>query len=163
MGVFCVCAPIVVVGAPLGSVLGSYVHRLVLAAFVYATDFVQLIGALIVVQPWSREKCTKELAPAKEMALGPDTCNPTHLCWSSAAIFVCGLIAFWVMRGRRKADPEKHGDGKKSPSAKLKSAELVTSPSMLFPQGVFMLLSGSAAVQWPTTWSPPARKKTAAR
>ena len=81
--------------------------------------FVQLIGALIVVQPWSREKCTKELAPAKEMALGPDTCNPTHLCWSSAAIFFCGLVAFWVMQwAGEKTHPEKHGDGEGSGGAR---------------------------------------------
>ena len=122
---FCVCAPIVVVGAPLGSVLGSYVHRLVLAAFVYATDFVQLIGALIVVQPWSREKCTKELAPAKEMALGPDTCNPTHLCWSSAAIFICGLVAFWVMQwaGEKLIQKNTATEKEVAEREKLKSAE----------------------------------------
>jgi len=95
---FCVCAPIVVVGAPLGSVLGSYVHRLVLAAFVYATDFVQLVGALVVVRPWSREKCARGLAPAKEPTWGPKTCEPAHLCWSSALIFVCGLLAFYIFQ-----------------------------------------------------------------
>jgi hypothetical protein len=56
---FLVCAPIVVVGAPLGSVIGSHFHRLVLAAFVYVTDFVQFIGALVVVQPWTTKKTTQ--------------------------------------------------------------------------------------------------------
>jgi uncharacterized membrane protein YfcA len=111
---FCVCAPIVVVGAPLGSVLGSYVHRLVLAAFVYVTDFVQLLGALIVVQPWSHEKCHKRgdsVGHAKNGVPTPNddrygskynwsgtNCEPLHLCWSSGLIFVCGLVAFWLLQ-----------------------------------------------------------------
>lgn len=44
-----VCVPFVVFGAPFGSVLGSYCHRLVLAAFVYVTDTVQIIAAYIIV------------------------------------------------------------------------------------------------------------------
>jgi hypothetical protein len=36
------CVPIVVVGAPLGSLLGSHMHRLVLAWFIYVLDFVQV-------------------------------------------------------------------------------------------------------------------------
>lgn len=44
-----VCVPVVVFGAPFGSVLGSYCHRLVLAAFVYITDTVQIIAAYIIV------------------------------------------------------------------------------------------------------------------
>mmetsp|Transcript_14828 Transcript_14828/g.31852 ORF Transcript_14828/g.31852 Transcript_14828/m.31852 type:complete len:405 (-) Transcript_14828:160-1374(-) len=44
-----VCVPVVVFGAPFGSVLGSYCHRLVLAAFVYVTDTVQIIAAYIIV------------------------------------------------------------------------------------------------------------------
>mmetsp|Transcript_15140 Transcript_15140/g.19849 ORF Transcript_15140/g.19849 Transcript_15140/m.19849 type:complete len:394 (-) Transcript_15140:478-1659(-) len=36
-----VCIPIVVLGAPLGSMVGSHFHRLVLASFVYVTDTVQ--------------------------------------------------------------------------------------------------------------------------
>ena len=47
-----VCIPIVVIGAPFGSLIGSHFHRLVLASFVYITDTVQLIGALYVVRPW---------------------------------------------------------------------------------------------------------------
>lgn len=48
--------PFVSAGAPLGSLLGSHFHRLVLASLVYITDGVQFIGALIVVQPWSTLK-----------------------------------------------------------------------------------------------------------
>ena len=50
---FFVCIPIVVIGAPLGSIIGSHFHRQVLAAFVYITDTVQLVAALIIVQPWN--------------------------------------------------------------------------------------------------------------
>eukprot|EP00997_Jenningsia_sp_PLL12_P007194 NODE_3806_length_729_cov_145.489706_g3208_i0.p1 GENE.NODE_3806_length_729_cov_145.489706_g3208_i0~~NODE_3806_length_729_cov_145.489706_g3208_i0.p1 ORF type:complete len:213 (+),score=42.29 NODE_3806_length_729_cov_145.489706_g3208_i0:27-641(+) len=47
-GYLYVCVPFVVIGAPLGSVLGSHFHRLVLAAFVYVTDTVQLVAAWII-------------------------------------------------------------------------------------------------------------------
>merc|ERR1712154_634482 len=49
---FFVCIPIVVIGAPLGTIIGSFLHRKVLAMFVYVTDTVQLIAAFIIVQPW---------------------------------------------------------------------------------------------------------------
>ena len=42
-------------GAPLGSLVGSHLHRLVLASFIYITDSVQFIGALIIVKPWTNE------------------------------------------------------------------------------------------------------------
>jgi len=98
---FAVCAPIVVVGAPLGSVLGSFVHRLVLAAFVYATDFVQLVGALIVVRPWSHEKCHKRGPRVPHGTAGRwrgTNCEPLHLCWTSGLIFVSGLVAFYIFQ-----------------------------------------------------------------
>ena len=44
-----VCVPIVVVGAPLGALVSSYLHRLVLAAFVYITDTTQFVAAFIIV------------------------------------------------------------------------------------------------------------------
>lgn len=46
----------VVLGAPLGSLLGSHFHRLVLASLIYITDGVQFIGALAIVRPWSYHK-----------------------------------------------------------------------------------------------------------
>ena len=46
-----VAVPVVVVGAPMGAFLGSYCHRQVLAAFVYITDTVQYIGAMVIVLP----------------------------------------------------------------------------------------------------------------
>lgn len=49
---FFVCIPIVVIGAPLGSIIGSFLYREVLAIFVYVTDTVQLIAALVIVKPW---------------------------------------------------------------------------------------------------------------
>lgn len=75
---FTVCVPIVVIGAPLGSLLGSHFHRLVLASFVYVTDGVQFIGALAVVQPWSTLK----------------TDTPRHLCLTSFAIIIGGGAVF---------------------------------------------------------------------
>lgn len=44
-----VCIPIVVIGAPCGSVLGTHFHRLVLAALVYVIDIVALVGAFAIV------------------------------------------------------------------------------------------------------------------
>lgn len=45
-----VCVPIVVLGAPLGSVIGSHFHREVLAALVYILDTVALISAFAIVK-----------------------------------------------------------------------------------------------------------------
>lgn len=45
-----VCAPIVVLGAPLGSVIGSHFHRQVLASFNYITDTVALISGFVIVK-----------------------------------------------------------------------------------------------------------------
>ena len=45
-----VCAPIVVLGAPLGSVIGSHFHRQVLASFNYFTDTVALISGFAIVK-----------------------------------------------------------------------------------------------------------------
>jgi len=86
---FSVCAPIVVIGAPLGSMISSFVHRLVLASFIYVTDTAQLVAALYVVRPWTTKEC-------HDRPGGPD-CQPLHLCWSSAAIFVSGLLTFYFM------------------------------------------------------------------
>jgi len=57
---FAVFVPVVVFGAPFGSVLGSYCHRLVLAAFVYATDTVQIVAAYVIVN--NKGKLDTELA-----------------------------------------------------------------------------------------------------
>ena len=45
-----VCAPIVVLGAPLGSVIGSHFHRQVLAYLIYILDTVALISAFVIVK-----------------------------------------------------------------------------------------------------------------
>ncbi len=45
-----VCVPIVVIGAPLGSVLGSHFHRQLLAALIYIIDTSALIGAFVLVK-----------------------------------------------------------------------------------------------------------------
>ena len=92
---------IVVIGAPLGSVVGSYVHRLVLATFVYVTDFVQLVGALIVVRPWSDHKCHKDGERVQHGSAGRwrgTNCEPVHLCWTSALLFASGLVAFYIFQ-----------------------------------------------------------------
>lgn len=47
---------LIVEGAPLGSLLGSHFHRLVLASLIYITDGVQFIGALVIVRPWTYDK-----------------------------------------------------------------------------------------------------------
>lgn len=44
-----VCIPVVVIGAPLGSLIGTHFHRLVLAGLVYLTDTVALISAFCLV------------------------------------------------------------------------------------------------------------------
>ena len=46
---FFVCVPFVVIGAPLGSLLGSHFHRQVLAGLVYLLDTVALVSAFIIV------------------------------------------------------------------------------------------------------------------
>lgn len=46
-----VCIPIVVFGAPIGSVLGSHFHRLVLASLVIVIDTVALVSAFAIVKP----------------------------------------------------------------------------------------------------------------
>lgn len=76
-GFLFVCAPIVVIGAPLGSIIGSHFHRLTLAFMIYLTDFVQFVGALIVIQPWlSKED-------------GGKTNQPGVLCLSSIILLLC--------------------------------------------------------------------------
>ena len=83
-GFLLVCAPIVCIGAPLGSVLGSFVHRLVLAWAVYITDTVQLVGAIVIVRPW-----IKQNKPGLE--------QPAHLAGTSAAIFFSGLLKVIIL------------------------------------------------------------------
>jgi len=80
-GFLAVCAPIVVIGAPLGAFLGSYWHRLTLAGIIYIIDAAQLIGALYVIQPWTTNK----------------TDTPLHLSLTSLAIFLGGAIFFRLL------------------------------------------------------------------
>jgi len=95
-GFFAVCVPIVVIGAPLGSLLGSHFHRLVLAGFVYVTDTVQLVLALIVVKPWLHADDGGK----------KDNDDPTHLTLTSGAILVAGAIFFKLIEvaGRKLLD-----------------------------------------------------------
>lgn len=82
-GFFAVCVPIVVIGAPLGSVIGSHFHRLVLASMVYITDTVQLVAALAIVKPWQKQ--------------GKKVSDPLHLSLTSLAILLSGAIFFKLM------------------------------------------------------------------
>lgn len=60
------CMPVVCVGAPLGAVLGSNLHRLTLAALVYVVDTVQLLGAFVLV----KVKPEHTRTPEKPILLG---------------------------------------------------------------------------------------------
>lgn len=91
-GFFLVCAPIVCFGAPFGSVVGSFVHRLVLAWAVYLTDSVQLVAALVIVQPWVGWEDDQGEPTKFDGKPGHNT--PAHLTGSSVAIFVAGLVFF---------------------------------------------------------------------
>eukprot|EP00287_Rhodomonas_sp_CCMP768_P006268 CAMPEP_0196725020 /NCGR_PEP_ID=MMETSP1091-20130531/6692_1 /TAXON_ID=302021 /ORGANISM="Rhodomonas sp., Strain CCMP768" /LENGTH=346 /DNA_ID=CAMNT_0042067233 /DNA_START=316 /DNA_END=1356 /DNA_ORIENTATION=- len=75
---FGVAVPVVCVGAPLGAVVGSHFHRLVLAGAVYTLDAVQFIGALVVVRPWSTA----------------NTDQPLLLSLSAVAVAVLGSLLF---------------------------------------------------------------------
>ncbi len=70
-----------VVGAPLGALIGSYFHRLVLATCIYITDTAQLIGALVVVEPWTSK----------------NTDTPLHLMLTSGGILLSGAIFFCLL------------------------------------------------------------------
>lgn len=113
-GFLLVCAPIVCFGAPLGSVLGSMVHRLVLAWAVYITDLVQLIGALVIVEPWVKVEGKKD--------------DPAHLTASSAAIMVSGVLFFYILTalGNKVVDmnDELEAKNKKAAAAGAKDIEV---------------------------------------
>ena len=68
-----VCVPIVVLGAPLGSVIGSHFHRQLLAFLVYLTDTTALISGFVIV---------------KQSAL---------LTIVSVSIVVCGFVFFGMI------------------------------------------------------------------
>ena len=50
---FAVCIPVVVLGAPIGSVISSYLNRLCLARLIYILDSMQLVIAVAIIKPWS--------------------------------------------------------------------------------------------------------------
>jgi uncharacterized membrane protein YfcA len=84
-GFLFVCMPIVVIGAPLGSIIGSHFHRLTLATMIYVIDCAQLIGALYVVKPWLSK------------ANGGKTDTPADLCISSVVMFIAGSVFFRIV------------------------------------------------------------------
>ena len=84
-GYFIVCIPIVVVGAPLGSVIGSYFHRLTLAYLVCFLDLIQFVGALVVVKPWLHK------------SQGGATDSPVLLCIVSTSVLLGCTVLFWTL------------------------------------------------------------------
>ncbi|GMR47189.1 hypothetical protein PMAYCL1PPCAC_17384 [Pristionchus mayeri] len=48
---FAVCVPIVVIFAPIGSLISSYLHRQMLASFIYILETIALISAFLVLLP----------------------------------------------------------------------------------------------------------------
>merc|ERR1711998_225214 len=84
-GFWAVCIPIVVVGAPMGAMLSSHLHRLTLAGILYAVDFAQFVGALVVVKPWKHKRD------------GGKTDKPFNLCATSLAIMFGGAGIFGLM------------------------------------------------------------------
>jgi hypothetical protein len=107
---------VVCFGAPFGSVVGSYVHRLVLAWAIYLTDTVQLVAAVIIVEPW-----VKQDKPGFE--------TPVHLTASSAAIFVSGLIFFTILQKLGQLMIEKND--KLEAQAKYRNdVRLITGPGL---------------------------------
>lgn len=75
------CVPIVCIGAPLGALMSSHWHRLVIAFLVVGIDVAQLVGAIYVIRPW-----TKEHTP-----------YPVELCVNSAMLMVGSAIAFSLL------------------------------------------------------------------
>lgn len=72
---FAVAAPVVPLGAPLGTVLGARLHRLAIAALLYCLDTAQLIGAWVLLEP--------KMGPAQ---------------WGmSIGVIVVGALFFWLV------------------------------------------------------------------
>jgi uncharacterized membrane protein YfcA len=78
-----VCVPVVVIGAPLGSMFASRLHRRTLASFLYVTDTVQFVAAFCIV---------------------PLTAG---LVGMSVGLVVIGAVGFWSMAacGARRLPP----------------------------------------------------------
>lgn len=72
-----ISTPIVVLGAPIGSYLGSNLSRLVLAWLIYIIDAAQLIGAIVIVKPW--------------------TIDGWILSTTTAILFLVAVGLFWLM------------------------------------------------------------------
>jgi uncharacterized membrane protein YfcA len=66
-----VCIPVIVIGAPLGAILCA----------IYLTDAAQLVGALVVLEPWTTKS----------------TNTPVDLCVDSAIILITGALFFTVL------------------------------------------------------------------
>jgi uncharacterized protein len=75
------CVPVVCIGAPLGAILMSRWHRLVISLLVVIVSVTQLAGALYVVQPWHDEH----------------TNHPLELCLYSLLLMLFSGVVFVVM------------------------------------------------------------------
>lgn len=84
---FWVSASIVSVGAPLGSFLSSFVHRILLSIFLYVADVVQFVAALIIIP------MTKPYVPVFPLLSCP-TSELIHLSlWADRlVILVLGIL-----------------------------------------------------------------------
>jgi hypothetical protein len=75
------CVPVVVIGAPLGAIISSHMHRLTLAYLVYILDSAQLISAIAIIKPWSHNH----------------TSTPLELTLSSIILLICCLCLFTLL------------------------------------------------------------------
>ncbi len=104
-----VCLPIVVFGAPIGSVLGSHFHRLVLAALVIIIDIIALVSGFAIVRPLTPALIGSSIAfivgffgifmgltaAGQRLLASREEKNPgvtdTVQCTSVATINICGV------------------------------------------------------------------------
>ena len=93
-----VCVPVVTFGAPIGSWLASYCHRLVLAWFVYIANTVQFVAAVIIVL-W---KGTYGYNVQLSIASGCIICLQ--------ACFFCWLERLGRVNARQQEQPGGEGD-----------------------------------------------------
>lgn len=75
------CVPVVCICAPLGALLMSHWHRLVIAFLVVVIGVAQLVGALYVIRPWTNEH----------------TKHPLELCLISSLLMLVSGVGFFLL------------------------------------------------------------------
>ena len=100
-----VCVPVVVIGAPIGSLLGSHFHRLVLACFVYVVDIAALIGAFAIVPQ------TPQLAGASGIIIVVFFCFFYMITKLGAVLMERQLVDDSAEKGKDKEDVSESADG----------------------------------------------------